>query len=240
MSMNIRNWKLALFAFIGFALLISLGCWQVSRARQKRILLHSFALRTKLPPLTAQALHESTDYRFFRLSLNGVFDNKHSFLLDNKIYHGKIGYEVYTPFLAYGLSNPILIDRGFVPLGINRKTLPIIKEIAGNVQLNGMLNSPPAYVSFGEMAESNHYSFPLRVEYINLSTLSKLLSVHFFPYVLVLEPGSKHTYEIEWQVVMISPERHIGYALQWFALAFTLLILFVILNRDPNKDQNKN
>ncbi|OGT58561.1 MAG: hypothetical protein A3F14_01580 [Gammaproteobacteria bacterium RIFCSPHIGHO2_12_FULL_43_28] len=230
MTFKIKNWKLALLALFFICLFASLCNWQLSRAKQKEALLASFTERTKAAPLSASALDQNSDLRFFRTNLSGRFDNEHTFLLDNKIFHGTIGYEVYTLFFADGLKPPILIDRGFVPITKSRGELPVIKPITGHITVSGMLNLPPAYVALGAISESTQANWPLRVEYIDRRELSNLLNMNIFPFVLLLSPKHLAAYDVEWQVVTMNPERHRGYALQWFAFALTLLILFVVLN----------
>ena len=233
MTFKIQNWKLAVLALIFFCLFISLGCWQLSRANQKKILLKAFTARTLASPLTARDLNKKNDLRFYQATVTGMFDNEHTFLLDNKIFHGKVGYEIYTPFKIDELATPILIDRGFVPLGRDRNTLPAIRPILGKVTITGMLNQPPAYVSLGNISDTAQIKWPLRIQYANLDELSTLLKSPLFPYILNLAPTDPAAYSVEWQVVTMSPEKHMGYAVQWFALALTLLILFVVLNRSP-------
>ena len=228
----IKNWKLALVALIFFCFLLGLGCWQLSRAQQKQILLNSFHKRIEHAPLTLIDLqHEKIDARFYRVSLVGQFDNQHTLLLDNKIFHGQVGYEIYTPFKVKGLNRVILVDRGFIPLTKDRKILPPIQAILHETTLVGLLNLPPTYFSFGSIADTKTINWPLRIEYVNLKEISKFTNTPLFPYILSLEPHHPAAYPTEWQIVIMGPERHIGYAVQWFALALTLLILFTVLNR---------
>jgi surfeit locus 1 family protein len=234
MKFKIKNWLLACVAFILFCFLISLGCWQLSRAEQKKLLLQAFSARTQAPPLQASHLLKDRDLRFYRFSLEGSFDNQHTFLLDNKIFHGQVGYEIYTPFKLKNSTITILVDRGFVPQGPDRRVLPIIQSFTKTINLNGMLNLPPGFVSWGQMIDTHSIIWPLRIEFIQLDALEKLLNRTLFPYVLSLHPEEAAAYAMEWQIVSMTPERHLGYAIQWFALALTLLILFVVLNRDSN------
>lgn len=237
MPFKIQNWKLALLAFLFIGIFTSLGIWQVNRAAEKKILLKSFADRAKHSPLTAAMMSQSGDWRFYPVSLEGRFDNAHTLLLDNKVYEGKIGYQVYTPFYAQGLSQPILVDRGFIPIGKSRKELPQIKTIADKTVITGMLNLPPKYVAFGQITDSKTITWPLRVEYINLAELTPLLGFPIYPYLLNLSPDSPAAYEVKWQIVVMSPDKHMGYAVQWFAFALTLLILFVALNRQKKNNR---
>lgn len=228
---KIKNFKLALLALCFITLFTSLGCWQLARAKQKELLLQTFHERTLHAPLSAKNISEINDWRFYRTILSGKFDTQHTFLLDNKIVNGQVGYEIYTPFMAEGLKSPILVDRGFIPLGASRNILPKINTSKDSQTLEGMLNLAPAYVAFGPMQESSS-TWPLRVEFINISQLNQLLNTTLFPYILTLQQNQPAAYAIEWQITSIPPERHRGYAVQWFALALTLLILFVALNRD--------
>lgn len=231
MPLKIKNWKLAILAVLFIGFFSYLGCWQVSRAKEKKLLLQSFAERTQHAPLSAKDVNKKNDWRFYRVELTGNFDNKNTILLDNKIVNGKVGYEVYTPFRTNNLPF-ILVDRGFVPMtGATRNDLPEIKPVEGTVTILGMLNNPPTYVAFGAMNESSTLT-PVRVEYINLNELAKISGYPFYSYVINIDPKNPAAYPIEWQIVTMGPERHMGYAVQWFALALTLLILFVALNWD--------
>lgn len=233
MPIKIKNWKLAILAVVFICFFTALGNWQLQRAKQKKILLKSFAERTLHVPFSAAEINQNQDWRFYRTELTGTFDNQHTFLLDNKIVAGKVGYEVYTPFTANHLNQTILVDRGFVPMtGATRKELPDIKSITGTVTINGMLNQAPTYVAFGTINEAPQISWPLRVEFINLKELAKFSGYPFYNYVLNINPKDNAAYAMQWEIVTMGPERHMGYAVQWFALALTLLILFVALNWD--------
>lgn len=230
MPLRIKNWKLAILAWVLIGFFISLGCWQLSRSEQKKSLLDSFDKRTQANPLLASDLKPNHDLRFYRVKLQGHFDNEHTLLLDNKTSHGQVGYEVYTPFLPKGSNTPLLIDRGFLPLkGRNRALTTPVKAVEGEVTITGMLNLPPAYVALGKISDPGSRK-PLRVQYINTRELSDILGYSLFSYIVSIEPSHPAAYAMEWQIVIMPPEKHMGYAVQWFALALTLLILFVVLN----------
>lgn len=236
MTVIMKNWKLNLLSLIFILLFIALGYWQLSRAQEKTALLNNFQERTHLPPVKATDLANVNDWRFHQILLEGKYDDAHTFLLDNKIFNGKIGYEVYTPFKAKGLTAPILIDRGFVPLGTSRAELPAIPKTSKNtVSIQGMLNTPPLYVAFGNWQDGNKIEWPLRVEYISLQEVGSVLKTTFYPYVVNLNEASPGALQVKWQIVTVDPNRHKGYAVQWFAFALTLLIISVVLNRGTNK-----
>ena len=232
MFFKIKNIKLALVALVTFLLLLSLGFWQLQRAEEKQRLLTAFNEHSQRNPLTATDLQQNQDWEFYRATLTGEFLNDKTVLLDNKLFHGRIGYEVFTPF-RLSLSQVILIDRGFLPQTANgRATLPLVKKIPGEITVTGFLKRPSKYVSLGKMVDAMPHESLFRIEFIDLNQLKALLKQpHLAPYLLVLAPNDPSAYPIEWRIITMGPERHIGYAVQWFALALTLLVIFVALNR---------
>lgn len=228
-TIRLKNWKLFLLGLVLVGLFISLGRWQLSRAHQKEALFAAFAERTAHTPLSIVALQQTSDSRFYRAELTGTFDNNHSMLLDNKTYEGKVGYEVYTPFKPKDAQLTILVDRGFIPMGFSRQQLPPIHAINEQTTITGMLNLPPAYVSLGSIKNQTEATWPLRVEYINLLQLSNILRQPLYPNVLILSPHDPLAYATEWKITMMGPEKHRGYAVQWFAFALILLLLSVTL-----------
>lgn len=235
MLRKVKNWKLAILSIIVITFLMRLGFWQLHRAEEKTHMLAAYHQRTNSQPLTTSQLNTPGDWQYYRTTLTGHFDNQHHLLLDNKIVKGQVGYEVFTPFIADGLANPILVDRGFIPAKGTRKQLPAIKNINGELTISGMVNHPPGYVKFGQLTYGNTSQWPMLIEFLNLEKTASLLDTTLFPYILNLEPDSTAAYAIEWQIVSMPPERHLGYAAQWFALALTLLILSVVLNYNRSR-----
>lgn len=239
MPFTIHNWKLTLLGLIFTALFASLGFWQLSRAHQKQALLAEFQERTERTPATAADLTTPGDWRFFRVSLEGQFDDAHTLLMDNKIVNGKVGYEVYTPFKPTQLETTFLVDRGFIPTGTDRAVLPAIPPTSRTASVMGMLNLPPAFFSYGAIREPGPLNWPLRLEYLHLPEIAKILNVQLFPYILSIDPQSPNALDIQWQILTMGPEKHQAYAVQWFALSLTLLILSVALNRTAGKTSRK-
>lgn len=211
-------------------LFCSLGIWQYHRAQQKRILIQAYAKRPHLTPIPFSKLFNRQDYRFYAIHLKGHFDNQHQIFLDNRTYQGQVGYEVYTPFFVTTHHTAILIDRGWVPANVDRSHLPQLPSISENISLQGVLNFPPAFFTLGDMVDTREKHFPLRIQYVDLNELSKILGYPLAPYIVWLDPANPQGFKREWKVSFIGPEKHIMYSIQWFAFAISLLILFIVLN----------
>jgi hypothetical protein len=99
---------------------IALGCvwlgnWQLERKEEKQILFDRFE---NAPMLSIeQALKQ--DGRFSRVQAYGHFDDTRHILLDNKIFNGRAGVHVLTPFILKSgitiLVNPCHLTGAICP-----------------------------------------------------------------------------------------------------------------------------
>lgn len=233
------------FKFFGLLLIFvslfsSLGIWQYHRAEEKRTLIEAYSERKSQKLIGSRIFDASQDNRFYKVYLRGHYDNEHQLLLDNKTLNGQLGYEVYTPFLVEGGTQAILVDRGWVPANRNRRILPRIEPIRGPIAILGVLNLPPRYFSLGGLTESKKLLFPLRIQYVNLSELKPLLGLSLPSYVLWLDEADRTGFKRQWKVTLMGPEKHLMYAVQWFAFALSLLVIFVVLNLHRSSKERGN
>ena len=54
--------------------------------------------------------------------------------------------------------------------------------------------------------------------------------LHLVEGVMLLDDEAADGYARGWRPVEFGPERHLGYAVQWFALALTLVIIWIVVN----------
>lgn len=213
----------SLLTMVLLSALINLGFWQLNRAEFKKLLKMQYFERSHTT-LTAEALAtKQENLRYYRIHLTGRYDNEHNILLDNKIVDHKVGYELLTPFTIFGSPKVILVDRGWIPVGSSRNTLPSISPIFGEQRLDGILDNIPAGGLVLGKAEVFTHTWPWRVSTIDLQEVQKQLHHNFYPYIIVNHASTVLPTNLK-------PEKHIAYAFQWFALAFTLLILFIVVS----------
>lgn len=162
-----------------------------------------------------------------RVRMQGNFLADRQGLLDNQVRDGQVGYDVLTPFRAQGVPGVILVDRGWLARGGLRSDVPEWQTPHGAVTLIGYMHLPAdiPFVS-GEVTESFHDLWV--VPEINTSLLGQHLGMPMQARVLRLAPESAHGFRRDWPVVVMSPQRHYGYAVQWFGLATALLWIFVL------------
>ncbi len=213
------------------ALFLALGGWQLNRAEEKRTLREERHLAKTSPPLSVNEFSGRwSELRFRRVSVRGRYLSRRDLLLDNQVVRGQAGYFVITPFEVDGSEPLLLVNRGWVPVGGDRSVLPEVPEFSGGRVLSGVLDgfSNPGIRLAQEVAVED--GWPKVVLSIDREELAKLLERPVFPLLVKLDPHPEQSFERNWVWRdEFGPERHLGYAFQWYALAFTLVVIFVVL-----------
>ena len=205
-------------------LLLSLGFWQVDRAQQKATLLTLAAGKDKEPRLVRQAPADWVALNYQPVRLQGQWLPAQSFLLDNRVYQRQVGYELLTPFrLADG--SLLMVNRGW-----QAKASVSTELTEDNDSVSGVIYAPTLGYVIGEAitADSN---WPMVSLYLDLEAFAAQLGQPLQPVVLVADKADGNALVRIWKPVVSGPERHWGYALQWFGLALVLMIFGVIWAR---------
>ena len=235
-----RSWRAAVVptaaALLMLALLVSLGAWQLGRAAEKRELIARYAERAAEPPVELTPGSAPADarrvaaLRFRRAVLEGTYLRGHQYLLDNRTHRGAAGYEVLTPLRDARSATLVLVNRGWVPLGARRSELPDLTLPDIPVRVSATLADPPRPgLLLGETGYDED-TWPRVVQYVDLERISSELGAPLLPLVARLDPQEPHGYVRDWQPFYgIPPQRHLGYAVQWFALALALVVLCIYL-----------
>ena len=221
-----------LVLFLLACLFAMLGSWQSQRAEEKQGL--EIQHRTAPPLSLATAIERGS--RFSPVDLIGQYDPRRHILLDNQIWQGRAGVYVFTPFYTTG-GKVILVNRGWLPLAPDRKTLPDIPTPEQQVILKGSLNTLPVPGRIlGAADQIRQEQWPQLVTYLNLSDISESLDTSLEDWVIQLSKSEPSGFEgRDWKPVFLSSERHRGYAFQWFALVAACIVMWVYLGfRKPS------
>lgn len=234
-SNGLFGWALAVLAM---ALFCSLGVWQLDRGKQKQAMLAQsqdvLAARKPLPLRAAADPTRAAAYDWAQGQ--GRFLDKPAVLLDNQTSEGRSGVRVYRVFQP-GVPQsdaadtpPVLVELGWLPLPGDR-SLPRIDSFAATTQVAGLLAPPPsaglAAAVASPQADGNLLATSL--DHAVLSSALKLPTLA--PRVLRLDPALKIGYLRDLDILpnTLPPERHLGYAVQWFGLALAVLITALVL-----------
>ncbi len=211
------------------ALCVRLGVWQWHRWLEADAAWARFARGADaVQPLGARALTDVPLYQ--RVSLAGRLDGAHQFLLDNRSFHGRPGYEVLTPLTRDGAVT-LLVDRGWVPFTGSRARLPDVSlapsaplDLSGRV---GALPSPG--LASGRAAPAPTDPWPKVTSFPTPAELTAAFGAPLEARILLLDPAAPAGLMRDWQPPGLSPLRHLSYAIQWWCFAALTLVLWAVL-----------
>lgn len=205
------------------ALFVRLGFWQLSRVEEKRALLNANNERATQPPLTRLPTDAQAEpFRYRRVSVAGRYDVSQQILLDNQVYNGRVGYQVLTPWFAAGESCAVLINRGWLPAAPMRSQLPELTINQVDATLDGRIDHFPSTGLRLPGAAVLEAGFPVVVQNLDAQLLSSRLGYCLLPYQILMAPEVGEGYVRDWKMQHIDPDKSLGYAFQWFALALGL------------------
>lgn len=190
-----------------------LGLWQLDRMHQKASTLN-----------TTKALTSHQVSGHLRPPL---------IYLDNITHNGRAGYEIIAQFkptqAASDLPSLILVNLGWVAAPHLRSQLP---EVTLNSTALSTLNLEPSYWSQRTPSiniDTFEHTNTFRIQAMNSEVQQTLnLPEHYFRAlsgdgVLITEHWQQQNSHLE-----MAPKRHLGYAIQWFSMAFIALVILVV------------
>ena len=218
--------KLTLVLLALALLFARLGWWQLERKTEKQLLFEQFG---NGPLLSIEQALERGEI-FARVEAYGRYDPSRHVLLDNKILKGRAGVHVLTPF-TLGNGTGILVNRGWLPLPPDRRSLPEVDTDDSIRTISGILSKPSTGgPRIGEPDVLVMDRWPQLITYLDLDSVSAAMDKSLEPWLLQLEPEDESGFEgRQWQAAVMGPEVHGAYALQWFSLAAAAFIIWITL-----------
>lgn len=221
------SWKMLLLTLIFCSLFVYLGFWQIHRADEKANMISAQKKLQDLAP-TLWVPQQKLPAQYERIQLAGVYLPQ-VFLLDNQHHQHQFGYDVLSP-LQLADGSVVLIDRGWIHGDITRRIFPMINIPQDLIQLQGTTYFPSKNQwVLGPVFEEKENKTVI-LERFEEQLVSQLLQKAVYPFIIRLDKQDTHGFVREWETVSMPPQRHLAYALQWFAMALVILIIFLALN----------
>ena len=238
-----------LITLLCVVIMFGLGIWQLERKADKDLRLAQIAERQsnqpyKLSELMAELTPKGQtdgmpDIQDFPVSFMGKAHIDKLFYIDNKIVAGKAGFQVVVPIET--LNNGVLLaNLGWLRgNGIRGDLTPLPEQLvalyANEVtQFNGVVSYP----SINKMVSETNTAFgqfPALLQQIDLvqiqqhlHTSTVLNTKNLYPFIINLAPEASSEFTRNWQPVVMSPEKHLGYAAQWFGLGIAALTIYLL------------
>ncbi|SEA18914.1 SURF1 family protein [Microbulbifer marinus] len=211
----IRNWPLTILSGLLLPLLISLGVWQLQRGAEKAMLTAALDARLAMQPQNPAELQHLQAYTPVRLL--GYYTGEYH-LHDNRTRDGRVGYEVLQVFVA--ANQRWLVNRGWLAAPAQRNQLPEVSWPMAAKVITGFLY-PVATV-----AEEAAPITGTRIQQLD-SVFTGSLELERPEWSIRLSADSDTALVTDWQLINSPPQRHRAYAVQWFAMAIALIVLWL-------------
>lgn len=204
---------------------IQMGDWQVQRATDKDLRIQSFESAREIPDLP----EPGSVSEFSEINLVGSYDQQRHIMADNQVLNGRTGVHVYSLFHTEQ-GEAMLVNRGWMPLPADR-TPPEIETESGTLRISGRLGSIPVPGrQLGARDSVNPDRWPQLLTYPDVTEIEQAMEVKIYPWVLFLSESSPSGFEgRDWKPAFMTPAKHRGYAFQWFALALTCFLAWLVL-----------
>jgi surfeit locus 1 family protein len=221
---------------------IGAGLWQMSRAAGKIDKAEKLASQVALPPLNLNTKPQWTlaeaDSR--RLVVEGTFLADQAIWLDNrpqpgtpasKTGAGQSGFYVLMPFQVAGMENTVIwVQRGWAPRNReDRLALPPINTPSAALSIEGIgIAQPDRVFELGDGGVGG--SGPVRIQQnLDLTKEAERHRWQQIPFVLKQIGDSENDGLMRnWTAAASGVERHYAYAFQWFALALSAFLFWLI------------
>ncbi len=215
-----------------------LGFWQLDRAEEKRALFDDFEAGAIGRAVSIETLGDNYLDRYRRVAVTGRYDAAHQILLDNMTFEGHVGYHVLTPLIPSAGGPAMLVNRGWIPASPRREEIPSVDVAAEQRSIAGRVDRLPRPGIEVDVASVATSGWPRLASFPKTAELETVLGYPLREEVLLLDSAEPDGYVRAWRPPGFGPERHLGYAVQWFALAATLLIIYVVLTLKTHRRNN--
>ena len=211
------------------ALFAALGTWQARKGLTKVAMLDALGDRSAPAEILSAASAAPQGLGLRRAEATGTYLAGQQLLQDGHSHRQRPGYQVWTP-LQLRDGALVLVNRGWVPRAAAAAALPAPD---GEIAVRGFWRAlpEPGLRLEGANPCPAEKKFPVIVLYPTVAEVQCLLGRAMLAGLLLLDADLAGGFVREWTDFGFPPQRHYGYAFQWFALAAAAVILFALVNR---------
>lgn len=217
-----------------FAILLGLGTWQLVRLDWKTDLIAERTARLEAPPIALPTEDAELDAVMWApVTLTGRFLHDQELLLAARSQRGNVGSHVLTPFVR-NEGPVVLVNRGWVPDDRRDPSARAAGQHQGTVTIRGLV-TPGAGRNAFTPDNDPATNFWLSVDY---PAMSAAVGRDLQPVVIDADatpnPGG---FPLGGQTRLSIPNDHLQYAITWYLLALTLVVVYVAWNRKRMRER---
>jgi cytochrome oxidase assembly protein ShyY1 len=215
---------MAVFVIVIVCLL--LASWQWQRAENKKLLLDQegvFLARENVNLETVftdsvEMIHSA------RFKVLGSFLTGKVWFLDNKVIEGRPGYDLIALFQANHLNKLLLVNLGFIPAPTLR-TLPSVRLPEAEIELDLQIKSKDIKGFTLAPRPAMNAKLHNLLQYLDISYFSTITGLAIYPFITYQLDNTVQVAKPHYKAVVMSPQKHQAYALQWLLIGVSALVI---------------
>jgi surfeit locus 1 family protein len=216
-------------ALIVAAIGIALGQWQMHRAHEKQAIEAALSAQGKMKPLELDGtvIPAMGHAEFRRVRMRGEFESRWPVYLENQPYQGRAGFYLLMPFHIAGSNMHVLVERGWLPRdAADRTRLPPLTTPEETIELEGMIvRHLPRVFQLGQAPSLRPRAI---LQNLDIGEFASISGMKLMPFVVEQTNDTQDNLVRDWPRPSSGIGRHLGYAFQWYGLALTAIVFFVI------------
>lgn len=222
------RWVPFIATAIAMAIGISLGQWQMGRAAEKRTIETKWNERASLAPMKLRAdMSAIGELEYRKVLVRGEFVSSWPLYLDNRPHAGAAGFYHFMPLKISGSDMHILVARGWVPRNANERTrLPDTATPSGQIEFVAIVKRNAGRVF--DLGASQNLRPSAIVQNLSIEEFANASGLKMLPFILEQVSDTRDGLVREWPIPSAGADKHLGYAFQWYALAATAFIFFLV------------
>jgi surfeit locus 1 family protein len=220
---------------------LTLANWQHNRAQDKQQRLDNISkvqAKGTLSWSELQLLPASLNKTGIKLQLTGQLQSEQFWLLDNRVFQKQVGFDVLTIFYPVHSKQAIIVNLGWVKAPKSRAQKAVVNLPTRNITLQVQLKQGDLAGFYLQQQQLNKGNWPKQIQYIDLAIMQQEVQqesdaklVDFIAY----SNEAKFSLQPHYEPVVMPPEKHLAYALQWLLLAVAALLVFIFAVKPFNK-----
>jgi cytochrome oxidase assembly protein ShyY1 len=198
---------------LGLGLLIKLGFWQLSRMAEKKAIEREWTAGQQAAPVPLLTFlsAKTTPKPYQAVLMPPLVFLQYVFLLDNQRQKNQAGYRVFHLAAADKPSQDaavFLIESDWVPYASDESVSPSYSKHP--LPKTGYIRFPSRGLQLSAQAYQNPIKWPLVLQWIDTVAIGRLIDREVSPFWIQFDKP---------RLFSLSPEKHLGYAIQWFLFA---------------------
>jgi len=196
-----------------------LAFWQWQRAQEKQGIIAQITASSS--EQWWRKVSDPEQLQGASVQIQGYIDMSNSWLLDNQIVDNRVGYDLIVLFQPLGHSEHYVLNLGFIAAGQDRKQLPEFDLPSDQITIDVefKIGDWAGFTLAKSPDQSAHHRNVL--QYLDRAFFIQDTGQQVSPLLMIAKHALFDGVQPHYQAVVMSPDKHRAYALQWLLIGIS-------------------